>query len=115
MKTMWESADGLKNRRRDFQSLAVLGSLEAVIGIGALLAVSIRAILVADDITLSVGITVVVLLALAFLLLAMRTRAGQELVRQELVAMEYRYALDLEEERVDSRSHPYRTSMAGHK
>lgn len=102
--------DALGHLRRRLRELVALESLQLAIAIGALLAIAVRAIVIAQDPTVAVSTTAVVLLALSCLLLALRVRAGQTPVRQELCAMEERQKLDDEARPLAHRSHPYRSS-----
>jgi hypothetical protein len=98
----------LEQLRRDLRGLIALEAMQLVLAIGALLAIAVREILVAEDREVAMAITAVVVLAVAFLLLALRIRAGQSLVRRDMCAIEIRHDLEEETARLAERGHPYR-------
>lgn len=94
--------------RRDLLGLVVLESAQRTIAIGALVAVAVRAVLLAEDRPTAIAITAVVFLALVYLALAFRVRMGQELLRRQLLEIELREG----NTEPPSRSHPYRVALA---
>jgi hypothetical protein len=101
--------DALLHLRRDLRGLVALELLQLAAGVGALVSIAVRAILIEGDLDVAVSIAVVVLLALSYVLLALRVRCGQGVVRRELYAMEHRHRLDEGTEELDGSSHPYRS------
>ncbi|HSO33176.1 MAG TPA: hypothetical protein VLT33_11670 [Labilithrix sp.] len=101
-----EDDAALRRVRRDLRGLVGLEWLQTSLALGGLLAVAARAIVLAEDPRVASAIFAVVLLGLVLLVLAVRLRAGQELLRRELQGLE-----ELEEgraERPPERGHPYR-------
>jgi hypothetical protein len=102
-----DACDEILHLRRDLRSLVLLEAVQMATGIGALLAIATHAAVVASDIRIAVSIAAVVLLALSYLLLGLRVRVGQELLRRELQTVEQRH------EPAQEVGHPYRSSASG--
>jgi hypothetical protein len=76
--------------------------------LGALFAIAVRAILIAEERRIAVSIAAVVLLALAHAVLAIRLRAGQNALRRALLVLEIRHE-SAAARGLPPRVHPYRT------
>ncbi|CAN5776243.1 hypothetical protein BH11MYX4_BH11MYX4_67740 [soil metagenome] len=98
-----EDDAALRRVRRDLRGLVGLEWLQTSLALGGLLAVAARAIVLAEDPRVASAIFAVVLLGLVLLVLAVRLRAGQELLRRELQSLQEGRA-----ERPPERGHPYR-------
>lgn len=97
--------DAIGRVRRDLRGLGALEVMLVVVGVGGLLAVDIRAFVIARNLEIELTIAAVVLLSLTYLVLALRIRAGRALLLRELHVMEDRHG------RVTTTmiDHPYRS------
>jgi hypothetical protein len=107
-----EVPEGIRQRRRDLHGLVVLESLQMAAAIGGLVAIAVHDIVISGDLKVSVSIASVLLLALVYVTLSVRIRAGQEALRRELCTMEHRHGIDEDPEELDLRAHPYRRGAA---
>ncbi|HVH40830.1 MAG TPA: hypothetical protein VM925_00760 [Labilithrix sp.] len=76
--------------RADLRGLVALELVQRVLGLGVLVVVAVRAVVVTDDHNVAVALTLAAMTSFVFLALAFRLRRGQELVRDDLRRMELR-------------------------
>jgi hypothetical protein len=111
----------LRSLRRDLNALVALESLQLAFGLGVLVAISVHSVVVTADRGVAGSILLATLLALIYLALAFRIRAGEELLRRDLHDMELCRKLDISaatqrrSSPVGSDHHPYRSSAPDHR
>jgi len=92
----------------DARGLGVLELIQTVIGIGVLVAIAVRAILASQDGGMQTAMSCALILALAYLAMAFRMRAGAESARRELWLMEAGHTSAPSRTVPDASAHPYR-------
>jgi hypothetical protein len=95
-----------EDKRRDLRRLVVLELVQTTLGVGALLGVLLRGVVLGDDRRAALTMVVLGLFAVALLVLAFRVRMGAELLRRDLRSLEGRSRATGRVIRV----HPYRWS-----
>lgn len=94
--------------RRDLRGLVALEWIQMTLALGALIAIGIRAAMVARSHVVAASIGAAVALALLFFVLALRIRIGAGLLRGDLEAMTLRAEVARSTEAA-LRGHPYRS------
>jgi hypothetical protein len=97
-----EADAAVRRARRDLRGLVALERVQIGIAIVLLAAIAVRSRVSAVDTRAAFAISGIVMLALAYLALAVRVRMGQGMLRREL------YALELRREPRPP-AHPYRS------
>lgn len=70
--------------RRDLRKLVALEWAQTMVGVGLLVVIAARAVVVAEDGSIALALTIADVLAMAFLFLAMRIRMGHEALRRDV-------------------------------